>query len=141
MPDLNLIYPMLAMVLLTFGVAVALFRARLRSIREGHTPKTYFRTFQGAAEPEYLIKSTRHFVNLFEVPTLFYAGCLAALVAGVTGPLMQALAWGYVATRVMHAIVHIGGNRLRKRMTAYFLSWLFLLAFWISLGVDVATRH
>lgn len=141
MPALSLIYPMLAMVLLTFGVAVVLFRARVRSVREGLVPITYFRTFEGATEPEFLVKPTRHFVNLFEVPTLFYAGCLAAMVAGVTGTAMVVLAWGYVAARLVHAMIHLGGNRIRRRMSAYFASWLFLLAFWIVLGVTVATSH
>jgi hypothetical protein len=141
MPDLSLIYPMLAMVLLTFGVAVVLFRARVRAVREGHTPITYFRTFQGAEEPEFLIKSTRHFANLFEVPTLFYAGCLAAMVASQTGPVMVSLAWGYVVARLAHAIIHIGSNRVRRRLSAYFISWVFLLAMWIGLGVTVATSH
>ena len=141
MPELSLIYPMLAMVLLTFAVAMVLFRARVRAVREGHTPITYFRTFQGAEEPEFLIKATRHFANLFEVPTLFYAGCLAAMVAGVAGPLMVALAWGYVIARLVHAVINIGSNRIRRRMSAYFISWLFLLAFWVALGVTVATRH
>ncbi|MEO8061412.1 MAG: MAPEG family protein [Pseudomonadota bacterium] len=140
MTDYSLIYPMLALVLLTFGVAVVLFRARVRSIREGHTPVTYFRTFQGSLEPEYLAKPTRHFVNLFEVPTLFYAGCLAAMVSGVTGVVMVALAWGYVAARLAHAVIHIRGNRVRKRLAAYAASWLFLLGLWLVLGVSVATR-
>jgi hypothetical protein len=76
----SLVFPMLAMVLLTFAVAVALFRARMRSVREGLVPITYFRTFEGATEPEFLVKPTRHFINLFEAPILFYAGCLAAMV-------------------------------------------------------------
>ena len=86
MSNLSLIYPMLALVLLTFGVGVVLFRARVRAVREGHTPVSYFRVFQGSPEPEFVAKPTRHFSNLFETPTLFYAGCLAAMVAGVAGP-------------------------------------------------------
>ena len=85
MTNFNLVYPMMALVLLTFGVAVVLFRARLRAVREGHTPVAYFRVFHGSAEPEFLAKPTRHYANLFEVPTLFYAACLAAMVTGVTG--------------------------------------------------------
>jgi hypothetical protein len=133
----SLVYPMLALVLLTFGVAVVLFRARVRSIREGHTPLSYFRTFQGAQEPEFLAKPSRHFVNLFEVPTLFYAGCLAAMVTGITGPLMVALAWGYVAARLAHAVIHLRGNRIRHRLAAYSASWVFLLALWIVLGFSL----
>ena len=94
MSQFALVFPMLALVILTFGVSVKLFRARLRSVREGHTPVSYFRVFQGSPEPEFLAKPTRHYVNLFETPVLFYAGCLAAMVAGVTGPVTVALAWG-----------------------------------------------
>ena len=137
----SLVFPMLALVLLTFGVAVVLFRARVRSVREGHTPVSYFRTFQGSQEPEFLAKSTRHFVNLFEVPTLFYAGCLTAMVVGVTGPWVVGFAWGYVAARVAHAVIHLGSNRVRHRLRAYAASWLFLLALWTHVAVRVAATE
>lgn len=131
MADFRLVYPMLAMVLLTFGVAVILFRARLRAVREGHTALSYFRTFAGPApELEYLAKPTRQFANLFEVPTLFYAGCLAAMVVGATATTGLVLAWGYVAARLAHAWVHLGGNRVRYRLRLYLASWIFLLALW-----------
>jgi hypothetical protein len=118
-----------------------LFRARVRSVREGHTPVSYFRTFQGSPEPEFLAKPTRHFVNLFEAPTLFYAGCLAAMVAGVTGPWPAFFAWGYVAARIAHAVIHLRSNRVRHRLRAYAVSWLFLLALWIYVAVRVATTE
>jgi hypothetical protein len=138
MSEFALLYPMLAMVLLTFGVGVVLFRARRRSVREGHTPVSYFRVFHGSPEPEFLAKPTRHFTNLFETPTLFYAGCLAAMVAGVTDSAVLALAWAYVAARLLHAWVHLGGNRLRHRMPVYAISWLLLLALWIYVCVAAA---
>jgi hypothetical protein len=141
MPALSLIFPMFAMVLLTFGIAVVLFRARVRSVREGLVPITYFRTFEGATEPEYLVKPTRHFINLFEAPILFYAGCLAAMVTGATGPWAVGLAWGYVAARIVHAAIHLGSNRLRFRMRAYFVSWICLLALWIHVALHVVATE
>ena len=127
MTEFQLVYPMLALVLLTFGVGVVLFRARVRSVREGHTPVSYFRVFDGSPEPEFLAKPTRHFTNLFETPTLFYAACLAAMVAGVTGPVVVVLAWSFVAARLLHAWVHLGVNRLRHRVRAYLAGWVCLL--------------
>jgi hypothetical protein len=140
MPELSLVYPMLALVLLTFGVLIVLFRSRVRLVREGLAPVSYFRLFQGSPEPEFAAKPARHFSNLFEAPTLFYAGCLTAMVTGVTGTAVVALAWGYVAMRYVHAFVHLGGNRVRHRMRAYFASWLLLLAMWILVAVTVAMR-
>lgn len=70
MSDDRLVFPMPALVLLTFGVAVVRFRARVRSVREGRTPVSCFRTFHGSPEPEFLARPTRQFANLFELPTL-----------------------------------------------------------------------
>jgi hypothetical protein len=137
----SLLFPMLALVLLTFGVATMLFRARVRSVREGHVAVSYFRLLQGSPEPEYLAKPTRHFTNLFEAPTLFYAGCLAAMVTGVGGLVPLLLAWGYVAARVVHAYVHLSSNRVRHRLRAYFIGWLLLLALWIDVAVQVVMRE
>ena len=141
MRTLSLVFPMLAMVLLTFAVAVALFRARMRSVREGLVPITYFRTFEGATEPEFLVKPTRHFINLFEAPVLFYAGCLAAMVTGATGPWAVVLAWGYVAARIVHAAIHLRSNRLRWRMRAYLVSWICLLALWVHVALHVVATE
>jgi hypothetical protein len=140
MIEVRLVYPMLAMVLLTVVVLVLLFRSRVRMVREGHAPVSYFGVFRGSQEPEYAIKPARHFANLFEAPTLFYAGCLAAMVVGVTGTVIVALSWGYVAARVLHAAVHLGGNRIRHRVRVYGLSWLNLLAMWIYVAQAVAQR-
>jgi len=141
MSQYALLFPMLALVLLTFGVSVLLFRARIRSVREGHTPVSYFRVFQGSPEPESLAKVTRHFSNLFETPVLFYAGCLTAMVVGVTGAVVVALAWAYVAARLVHAWIHLGANRVRHRLRVFALGWVFLLGLWISVCVGVASRQ
>jgi hypothetical protein len=140
MSDYSLVYPMLALVLLTFGVAVVLFRARVRSVREGHTPVSYFRVLSGSPEPEFLAQPTRHFINLFEVPTLFYAACLAAMVVEATGTPALLLAWGFVAARLVHAWIHLGANRVRHRFRIYLIGWIFLLALWGYVGIAVALR-
>lgn len=129
---------MAAMVLLTAFVLFRLYLSRVAAVRAGQIDVNYFRLHQGALEPESSQKVARHFVNLFEAPTLFYAGCLAAMVAGVVDWGLVALAWGYVAVRLVHASIHLGANRLRKRRNIYFVGWLVLLAMWIYLVVRVA---
>ncbi len=140
MSDFRLVYPMLAMVLLTVVVLIALFRSRIRAIREGHAPVSYFRVFQGSQEPEYAAKASRHFANLFEAPTLLYVACLTAMFVGVRSPAVLWLAWAYVAVRVVHAFIHLGGNRVRHRLRAYAASWLVLLAIWGYVAFAVARQ-
>jgi hypothetical protein len=137
-----MIYPMFAMVLLTAFVLATLFRSRVGAVREGLLSAAYFRIYQGETEPESSAKPARHFVNLFEAPVLFYVVCLAAMITHFSGIAMQVLAWIYVAARVVHAYVHLGGNRLRYRMRAYFFGWGVLLAMWIYLlaGVTIPPR-
>lgn len=137
---MQLVYPMFAMVVLTFVVLVRLFRTRVRAVREGQVPVGYFSIYQGALEPEAAAKLSRHFSNLFEAPTLFYVVCLADLFLRHTSSLTLGLAWGYVCCRVAHAAIHLGRNSLRWRIAAYFTSWVFLLALWINLAL-ASYRH
>jgi hypothetical protein len=133
-----LVYPMFALVLLTATVLVIMFRSRMRAIREKSLTSAYYRSFQGATEPEYAVKPARQFSNLFEAPTLFYAACVTALATQSSGPAILALAWAYVVVRVAHAWIHIGRNRLRHRIPVYGTSWAILLALWIGVVVNVS---
>jgi hypothetical protein len=135
------IYPLFAMVVLTAVVLATLFRSRVGAVRQGLVSAAYFRIYQGETEPESSAKPSRHFANLFEAPMLFYVVCLAAMITHFTGPAMQVLAWLYVAARVLHTYVHLGSNRLRHRMRAYFFSWGILLAMWVYLVVGVSIAH
>ena len=133
-----IVYPMFAMVLLTATVLTITYRARVRAVRENALESAYYRLYQGGAEPDYAAKPARHFVNLFEAPTLFYAACLVALATRSTGPAILALAWAYFVVRVAHAWIHIGRNRLRHRIRVYAASWAVLLALWIGVVIAVA---
>ncbi len=136
----SLLYPMFAMVLLTAVVLVTLFRRRVREVRAGRVSSKYFRIYQGEVEPEAAAKAARHFSNLFEAPVLFYVACLAAMVLRLDGWLFAALAWAYVLARIVHAAVHLGGNRLRQRIAVYAISWLLLIALWIAIVLAVSLR-
>ncbi len=141
MNEYRLVYPMFALVLLTGTVLVILFRSRVRAVQQGSVSSKYFRIYQGEVEPEQSAKASRHFSNLFEAPTLFYAACLAGLGTHDGAGLLLVLAWLYVAVRVVHAAVHLGGNRLRHRMRAYFAGWLVLVAMWLQVVAHAALTH
>ncbi len=138
--ELSLVFPMIAMVLLTFVVLVSLFRARVRSVRDGHTPVSYFKTFQGSVESEISAKRARNLANLFEAPVLFYVVCVAAIAARLTDTAFLVLAWCYVVARVAHTLEHVGRNSVRWRLRIFFTGWVILLAMWVYLGVRVAMQ-
>ena len=130
-----LVYPMFALVLLTATVMVMLFRRRVQAVSERLITTAYYRIYQdqGVPEPESAAKAARHFSNLFEAPTLFYVASLAAMITQRGGMTMVILAWCYVAARIAHAAIHLGPNKLRWRIRAYFASWLVLMGMWVTL--------
>jgi hypothetical protein len=137
----ELVYPMAAMVLLTFTVLIAMFRSRVRAVRAGEANAGYYKTYQEGTEPRETAQLSRHLVNMFESPTLFYAACIAGIVTGQNAALLIVLAWVYVALRAAHAVIHTGSNRLPPRIRVYFSSWLVLLGMWGVLVAGVATSQ
>ena len=137
--DHSLVYPMFAMVLLTFGALLMLLRARVQVVQSGSIDPKYFETYQGGSEPEASAKVARHFSNLLEAPTLFYAACLAAMLVGPPTALVVGLAWAYVAVRAVHTWIHTGSNTVPYRLGAYLASWLVLVLLWGSVVYRAAT--
>lgn len=139
MHDYRLIYPMFAMVVLTFIVLIQLFRTRTRAVTSGAVKASFYKTFQGDAEPEAAQKLTRHFSNLFEAPTLYYVACVTGLAMHLTDLAFLIMAWVYVLARLIHAYIHIGKNKIYPRIYAYFSSWIILVIMWAYLALRAAT--
>lgn len=138
MNNLQLIYPMAAMVLLTVIVLTRMVLGRFSSVKAGEVDARFYKTYQGDDEPRAAAQNTRHVTNLFENPVLFYAACLAAIATDQGTAAMVWLAWAFVACRVIHAIVHLGANKIPPRMAVYLASWVVLLAMWATLVIGVA---
>lgn len=137
--NFELVYPMAAMVLLTFVTLITMFRSRVRAVKAGEADAGYYKTYQEGKEPRDTAALSRHVINLFESPTLFYAACMTAMITGQTGAAIIVLAWIYVVCRIIHALVHTGSNSLPPRIGAYFASWLMLLCMWGAIVVGVAS--
>lgn len=129
---MEIIYPIFAQVLLTFAVGFSLGVARLISIRKGQVNQTYFRLMSGDQAPDYVVKLSRNFSNLFEVPLLFYVLGILALVLQLNSPWLHGLAWAFVALRFLHTMVHVTYNKPKHRFYCFLLSVLVLLAMWVQ---------
>lgn len=128
--------PVLVVVALTLMAFVRLATGRMAAIKGGQDP-AYYRAHLGGSEPEAAAAGARHWGNLFELPTLFYAGCLSAFVlGGVTGWTL-AFSWGYVAARVVQSLVHMTYNEVRHRALAFLAGVVFVFALWANVAVSV----
>ncbi len=66
--------------------------------------------------------------HLMEQPTQFYAIAIALALLDRGGGADLALAWAYVAIRVLHSLVQATWNKIEVRFSLFFLSSLVLIA-------------
>ncbi|HMB43192.1 MAG TPA: MAPEG family protein, partial [Luteimonas sp.] len=64
--------------------------------------------------------------HLMEQPTLFYAVAISLAVLGDHSISSVAMAWGYVALRVVHSLVQTTWNKIEVRFALFFISSLVL---------------
>lgn len=131
----SILYPFLFQGAMGFAALFILAKRRIKALAEGKTDFSYFKTFTGDGEPENVKAAQRSFFNQFEMPMLFYAVCLAAVVFEKQVPLMVGLAWAYVALRLIHMVIHLTYNKVIWRFRVFVLSNVPLLAMWIVLAV------
>jgi hypothetical protein len=133
-----IVWPAFALVALTLLSVARLARMRFAAAKSGSVDPRFYKVFRGDGEPPELAATSRNVVNLYEMPTLFYAGTTIAFAAGESGRLLVGLGWAYVALRALHSAIHVTNNKLMWRFRAFFASWVVLLAYWAVLGAAIA---
>jgi hypothetical protein len=130
-----MLYPILAMVVLTAMVWGRLYVTRVRKVRTKRIPVQELadrsrasRLLQDVAGP------SDNLINLFELPVLFYVAMILLYVTGHGDGVYLAMAWIYVSLRAAHSFIHCTYNRVMHRFGVYLLSSVVLWAMWARLG-------
>lgn len=130
-----ILYPVLAMVALTFAVWAWISVTRLAEMRRRHIAPQDLA--DGLRARELLAQAAPPADNLrdlFEMPVLFYLAALVLYVTLLVSPLYVTLAWLYVALRALHSLIHVTTNRVTHRVSAHFLSCLVLWVMWAGIA-------
>jgi hypothetical protein len=139
--QIAILYPVFAQVLLTLLVYILLMVARARAIAAASPQVGSGDIAMGRyAWPEDAEKCANNQRNQFELPVLLYAVVAFALTLGAVDMTLVALAWAFVASRIVHAAIHIGPNKVRWRGPVFALGFLFVTAMWVKLFLHVAMR-
>jgi hypothetical protein len=134
----ELIRPIVALVALTGIVWVLMVVVRNTAVFRGTASIGYYRGYTGNAPPEWIERPARAFMNLLEVPVLFYLVCVLMLVTQRFDSTQVGLAWTFVAIRAAHAAIHIGWNDVRVRFAAYLAGCLVLAGIWMRFALALA---
>src|SRR3954467_1766633 len=107
--------PMGALALLTLLVLAVVTRRRFRAAFARQVTAADFSYGESPAVPDEVALANRNYMNLLELPVLFYVVCLLYYVTGRVEMDALTLAWGFVAARALHSLVHIGYNNVYHR--------------------------
>lgn len=130
--------PMLVVILLTIVGFGKMAMARARVNKEKTVPESFYKIYQGPPyEPEYAVAAARHYNNLMELPTVFYAGCLVAFSLSAVTMWSLVWAWGYVLFRLIQSGVHMTSNKPLARGIAFSISFPFVVALWVSNAIAI----
>ena len=136
--DTRLIWwPAVAMVALTLIVWVRMYRTRIAQMRRERIHPQAVATSAQVAAKLTDSKAADNFRNLFELPVLFYLALVVAAHTAQVGWVVLALAWMFVALRVLHSFIHCGYNKVIHRFYAYFAGGVVLWSLWAVLAVGL----
>ena len=133
-----ILYPMFAMFLLVAIVLVRLGTLRLGAINRREVRAKYYRHYlQDGSETDEMVFTSRNFINLFEMPVLFFTISILIYVTNSVDLFFVVLAWIYVAGRYLHTLLHVTSNVVQRRFFVYNSTNVLLLLMWGKLLYDL----
>ncbi len=140
MPQSAIFFPALVQALLSIGLLFLLGPARARSMRALKQAIGDKDVALGQnAWSEEATKIANNYKNQYEVPVLFFAVVVFAVIYRQADGLMTGLAWVFAVSRLVHAAIHVGSNVVMWRATAFLVGVATLLAMWLLLGFRLWT--
>ena len=126
----SILGPIFALGFWTFIVLNCVGFSRIRAGMKGIVSANDFRLGESENVPDRVKLPNRNYMNLLELPQLFYVACLLIYAIGITSPTTVALSWLYVILRIGHSIVHITYNNPVHRLWVFAASNTILLVLW-----------
>ncbi len=130
-----ILQPAAIMMLLTIAVWCYMYFLRISfSIRHKISPQKISSPERiNAVLPARVNQPSNNLKNLFELPVIFYAICIALHAMEQTDYWFIGLAWAFTLLRILHSIIHCTSNQVMVRFSVYILSsivlWVMVLRF------------
>ena len=130
----RLLLPAFVHVALVFFVGARMGQARFQAARTGKV-KVKDIAADSSRWPDDVKKIANNYQNQFEVPVLFYAVLPLLLVTGLADWIAVAMAWVFVASRIVHGFIHLGSNIVIQRFRAFAAGFIVVVLMWAWFGL------
>ncbi|GJM02717.1 MAG: membrane protein [Rhodomicrobium sp.] len=134
---MDILCPLFVQVALTFILLLATGISRFRSVNSGAVKAKDI----ALRQPNWTQQPTKFansFHNQLETPILFYLLVTLLLVTDKVTDTLIYLAWGYVAARIIHALIHVTYNHVLHRFLIFIISIAILAAMWVMFYQNVS---
>lgn len=127
-------------VMLPLAVLILMGYRRNKAVLSGEVPMWYYKTHK--ADPsiklsESLELPSRNFINLFELPVLFYSFAPLAFYFHKVDAVTVLLAGLFVLSRYIHTAIHITINKVKYRFSVYLVGLVLIAVMWLRLLAQV----
>jgi hypothetical protein len=132
----DVLLPLFVQVILTFVLLFWMAFLRTTCVMSGSVATRDI----ALREPNWPVRTTQvanAFHNQLELPILFYVLTILAWDTHHAGTVFVALAWLFVISRVIQAIIHVTDNHVRRRGLAFILGAIVLAIMWANYMMDV----
>ena len=87
--------------------------------------------------PERTTQLINAYQNQLELPVLFYLLMVTAFFSAHMTMTLAVLSWLFVASRLLHALVHVTTNEMRRRFFLFLAGAVILVLMWLLFLLDV----
>lgn len=134
MEDNYIFAPVIVQVALTLWLYIYLAIAKSRAVKSGEVDEAR-RALHDDAWPDSVLQINNCIRNQFEVPVLFYVLVGVLWATGGINVYIQLAAWGFVISRIGHAVIHTGSNYVPLRRK------LFMVGSFILIGMAMFSAY
>jgi len=131
-----ILLPVFVQVGLTFLLLIWTGRSRVVAIRSGEVKIKDIALGQRnwPQQPQQVVNA---YHNQLELPVLFYVLVALALITRKADVAFVVMSWIFVATRLVHAYIHVTSNKVPRRFQAFLVGAVILMLMWILFAVRV----
>jgi len=123
--------PMGALACLTFLALAMIPIRRFAAVGSGRVQGDDFKFGESMQVPGDVSIPNRNYMNLLELPVLFYVACFMYDLTSRADGYALTIAWVYVGLRALHSIIHLTYNNVGHRLIPFAVSNVVLATFWM----------
>ena len=131
-----LLLPTFVQVALTLGLLIWMGSLKVRAVRAGEVQIRDIGLGQ-ANWPKPILQVAGAYRNQLELPSLFYLLVVLALILGRATGVLVLLAWLFVLSRLLHALIQVTTNNVPRRFIVFSAGLAILVVMWLLFALSV----